>query len=85
VEELGYHHVLAYDHIVGADPDVHAGWSGPYDVHTTFHEPLVMFGYLAGIATSLELVTGVIIRAAADTGVDRSAIAAGLPARGEVG
>jgi probable F420-dependent oxidoreductase len=29
-------------------------------VHTTFHEPFVLFGYLAGI-TSLEFVTGVII------------------------
>ncbi|MGH3638965.1 MAG: LLM class F420-dependent oxidoreductase [Mycobacterium sp.] len=61
VEELGFRHVLAYDHVVGADPDVHTGWNGPYDVHTTFHEPLVMFGYLAGITRSLELVTGVII------------------------
>lgn len=59
-EELGYHHVLAYDHVVGADPAVHTGWDGPYDVHTTFHEPFVLFGYLAGI-TQLELVTGVII------------------------
>jgi probable F420-dependent oxidoreductase len=61
VEELGFRHVLAYDHVVGADPEVHTGWNGPYDVHTTFHEPLVMFGYLAGITRSLELVTGVII------------------------
>lgn len=61
VEELGYTHVLAYDHVVGADPTVHEGWNGPYDVHTTFHEPLVMFGYLAAITTSVELVTGVII------------------------
>jgi probable F420-dependent oxidoreductase len=60
VEELGYRHVLAYDHVVGADPAVHAGWQGPYDVTTTFHEPMVLFGYLAGI-TSLELVTGIII------------------------
>jgi probable F420-dependent oxidoreductase len=60
VEELGFSHVLAYDHVLGADPAVHAGWSGPYDVHTTFHEPFVMFGYLAGL-TSLELVTGIII------------------------
>src|SRR6202035_1166480 len=37
-EELGFTHVLAYDHVVGADPAVHAGWDGPYDVHTTFHE-----------------------------------------------
>ena len=61
VEELGFTHLLAYDHVVGADPAVHAGWDGPYDVHTTFHEPLVMFGYLAAITTTLELVTGVII------------------------
>lgn len=61
VEELGFTHLLAYDHVVGADPDVHQGWSGPYDVDTTFHEPLVMFGYLSAVTTTLELVTGVII------------------------
>ncbi len=60
VEELGFTHILAYDHVVGADPTVHQGWQGPYDIDTTFHEPFVMFGYLAAV-TSLELVTGVII------------------------
>jgi probable F420-dependent oxidoreductase len=60
VEELGYRHVLAYDHVLGADPAVHHDWQGPYDLATTFHEPFVLFGYIAGI-TSLELVTGIII------------------------
>ncbi|MCG7610061.1 MULTISPECIES: LLM class F420-dependent oxidoreductase [Mycobacterium] len=60
VEELGFTHILAYDHVVGADPAVHRDWSGPYDLYTTFHEPMVMFGYLAAV-TSLELVTGVVI------------------------
>jgi probable F420-dependent oxidoreductase len=60
VEELGFTHVLAYDHVLGADPAVHQGWNGPYDISTTFHEPLVLFGYLAAL-TSLELVTGIII------------------------
>ncbi|HWT47821.1 MAG TPA: LLM class F420-dependent oxidoreductase [Mycobacterium sp.] len=60
VEELGFTHILAYDHVVGADPKVHRGWQGPYDIDSTFHEPFVMFGYLAAV-TSLELVTGVII------------------------
>jgi probable F420-dependent oxidoreductase len=60
VEELGYTHILAYDHVVGADPAVHQGWQGPYNIDSTFHEPFVVFGYLAAI-TSLELVTGVII------------------------
>src|ERR1700742_3088852 len=61
VEELGFRHLLAYDHVVGADPEVHADWAGIYDMHTTFHEPLVAFGYLAAVTTTLELVTGVII------------------------
>jgi len=60
VQALGFRHLLAYDHVLGADPAVHSGWRGPYDVWTTFHEPFVLFGYLAAI-TSLELVTGVII------------------------
>lgn len=61
VEELGYSHILIYDHVVGADATVHTGWNGPYDVHTTFHEPLVMYGFLAAVTTRLELITGVII------------------------
>ncbi|CAN5787773.1 hypothetical protein BH10ACT1_BH10ACT1_16530 [soil metagenome] len=60
VEDLGFAHVLAYDHVVGADPEVHKGWNGPYDSNTTFHEPFVLFGYLAAI-TTMELVTGIII------------------------
>jgi probable F420-dependent oxidoreductase len=60
VDQLGFAHLLAYDHVVGADPTVHAPWTGPYDVHTTFHEPMVLFGFLAAV-TSLELVTGIII------------------------
>ena len=47
--------------MLGADPSVHENWRGPYDVSTTFHEPFVLFGFLAGIVPSLELVTGVII------------------------
>jgi len=60
VEELGFDHLLAYDHVLGADPAVHRPWRGPYDIDTTFHEPFVLFGYIAAL-TSLELVTGIII------------------------
>jgi probable F420-dependent oxidoreductase len=60
VEGFGFSHLLTYDHVVGADPEVHKDWPGPYDVDTTFHEPLVMFGYLAGV-TTIELVTGILI------------------------
>ena len=60
VEALGYGHVLCYDHVLGADAEVHKDWKGPYDLHTTFHEPFVLFGFLAA-CTALELVTGIII------------------------
>ena len=60
VEELGFRHVMAYEHVLGADPAVHRDWQGPYDVRTTFHEPMVLFGYLAAL-TSLELVTAIVI------------------------
>jgi probable F420-dependent oxidoreductase len=60
VEGLGYRHLATYDHVLGADPAVHAGWKGPYDVDTMFHEPLVFFGFLAAI-TRLELVTGIVV------------------------
>jgi probable F420-dependent oxidoreductase len=60
VEELGFCHILAYDHVLGADPAAYPGWEGPYDVDTTFHEPFVLFGFMAAV-THLELVTGIII------------------------
>ncbi len=44
----------------GPTPRRIPGWSGPYNLESTFHEPFVLFGFLAGF-TSLELVTGIII------------------------
>src|SRR5262249_60148520 len=60
VSDLGYTHIMAYDHVVGADPAVYPGWNGPYDIDTAFHEPMVLFGFLAGL-TTLELVNGILI------------------------
>lgn len=61
-EELGYAHILAYDHVLGA---VHADrepalW-GPYTEESAFHEPFVLFGYFAAATQRVELVTGVLI------------------------
>jgi probable F420-dependent oxidoreductase len=60
VQELGFSHILVYDHIVGGDPDVYGG-DMPYDIDSTFHEPFVLLGYLAAIVPRLELVTGVVV------------------------
>ena len=61
VEELGFDHLLAYDHVLGADRARHPDLVGPYRAEHLFHEILVLFGYLAAVAPGLELVTGVVI------------------------
>jgi len=61
VQELGFGHLLAYDHVIGADDARHPGLVGPYRVEHMFHEIMALFGYLAGVAPDLELVTGVVI------------------------
>ena len=61
VEELGYSHMMVYDHVLGADTSHHANWQGSYTSESMFHEPFVLFGYLAGITTKIELVTAVLI------------------------
>lgn len=60
-EEIGYDHLLAYDHVLGAHHDREPALSGPYTDKHPFHDPLVMFAYLAGITQRIELVTGVLI------------------------
>ena len=60
-EELGYNHLVAYDHVLGANTASRPDWQGPYTSHSMFHEPFVLFGYLAGVTSTLELVTAVII------------------------
>ena len=61
VEELGYGHILAYDHVLGANPERPGGWNGPYTYQTPFYEPFVLFSYLAGLTKSVEFVTGILI------------------------
>lgn len=58
-EGLGYSHLVAFDHVLGADPTRRPGWRG-YTQYDMFHEPFVLFGYLAAL-TRLELVPAVII------------------------
>jgi probable F420-dependent oxidoreductase len=60
-ENLGYSHILAYDHVLGASTKNRPNWSGAYSSEDLFHEPFVLFGYMAGITENIEFVTGVII------------------------
>src|SRR5262249_31771358 len=60
-EELGYDHLFAYDHVLGADVSGRPDWAGPYTSEHQFHEIFVLFGYLAAVVPSLELVAGVLV------------------------
>jgi probable F420-dependent oxidoreductase len=61
-EGLGYSHLVVYDHVLGA---VHQGrepkLGGPYTERDPFHEPFVLYGFLAALTERIELATGVII------------------------
>lgn len=61
-EGLGYEYLLAYEHVVGVNPDRPGGWANrPYDYNSMFHEPFVLFGYLAGLTQRIRFVTGIVI------------------------
>ncbi len=60
-EELGYDHLLVYDHVVGATHDREPKLTGPYTDQDPFHDPFVMFAYLAALTRRIELVTGILI------------------------
>ena len=59
-ETIGYHFVEAPDHVLGVNAASRPGW----DRNTSadlFHDPFVLFGYLAGCTRKLEFSTGVLI------------------------
>lgn len=64
VESMGYDHLVMYDHVVGAVHGVDRPIALPaqsYSEKDAFYDPLVAFGYLAGLTSRIELVTGVLI------------------------
>lgn len=60
-EGLGFSHILAYDHVLGANPNRPGGWQGPYTYQHPFHDPLTLFSFMAAVTQKIEFTTGVII------------------------
>ncbi len=60
-ESLGYTHILAYEHVLGANPQRPGGWMGPYTYQHEFFEPFLLFSYMAAYAQSIEFTTGIVI------------------------
>ena len=68
-EDLGYDHILVFDHVLGADQTKRDSWDRPYNIDDMFHEPFGRFGYLAGITEKIEFTTGVLILGQRQTGL----------------
>ena len=67
VEGMGYSHILAFDHVLGASTATRPNWTGAYTSESLFREVFVLFGYLAALTQRVELVTGVLILAQRQT------------------
>jgi probable F420-dependent oxidoreductase len=61
-EELGYQGIALPDHVLGANPASRPGWTQPRGRSTDlYHDPFVLFGYLAGITKIEDFSTQVLI------------------------
>ena len=62
VEALGLTRLVTYDHVLGAEhADREPKLWGPYTERDAFHEPFVLFGYLAACTRTIELEVGVLV------------------------
>jgi probable F420-dependent oxidoreductase len=60
-EGLGFSHILAYEHVLGVNPERPGGWLGPYTYQHPFMEPFVLFSFLAGQTHKIGFATGILI------------------------
>ena len=61
-ESLGYTHISSFDHVIGANLENRPDWKKPgFTIASEFHEPLVLFGFLAGVTENLGFSTSIMI------------------------
>jgi probable F420-dependent oxidoreductase len=60
VEGLGFSHILMLDHVLGIEPG-EGKLVGPYTYKHAFHEPMTFMAWAAGVTTTLEFATGILI------------------------
>ena len=61
-EGMGYHHLLVYDHVLGANPEREGWQSGrPYSYTDSFNEPFTLFAWMAALTERIGFMTGVLI------------------------
>ncbi len=62
-EGLGYTYLLAPDHVLGGNPNVDYGGRRVGTTATAYHDPFVVFAFLAGVTKKMGFASGVIILA----------------------
>src|SRR3984885_3519219 len=62
-EGLGFSYLLAPDHVLGANPDADHQGQRVGTTATAYHDPFVLFGFLAGCTRSIGFASGVLILA----------------------
>ncbi len=59
LEAAGYDYIETYDHVLGVDRNrPPRGFTGAHDSDDAFHEPFVLFAYLAAVTQRLGFATG---------------------------
>ena len=61
VESVGYDYILVYEHVLGFREEPAPSVLGPVFPEVTFHEPFVLFGYLASLTHRVGLTTGILV------------------------
>src|SRR4051812_41685384 len=61
VERMGFHHIVIYDHVVGANPASRPGWTMPYDLDSAFYDPFAVIPFMGAVTKTIEFFTGVLI------------------------
>jgi probable F420-dependent oxidoreductase len=62
-EGLGFSYLLAPDHVLGANPNADHGGRRVGTTATAYHDPFVLFGFLAGCTQKIGFASGVLILA----------------------
>ena len=62
-EGLGFNHLMAPDHVLGANPAADHGGRRVGTTATSYHDPFVLFGFLSGCTQKIGFAVGVLILA----------------------
>jgi probable F420-dependent oxidoreductase len=62
-EDLGYAYLVAPDHVLGVDPAKDRSGRRVGTTASAYHDPFVLFGFLAGVTRKIGFATGVLILA----------------------